>query len=64
MPLSQFDYVGFDEQSSRTPSSGKARRAPARRSAVRLTRIRRSVIRPRACMEASIPKDQAGSIKC
>jgi hypothetical protein len=29
MPLSQFDYVGFDEQSSRTPSTGKARRAPA-----------------------------------
>jgi hypothetical protein len=39
MPLSQFDYVGFDEQSSRTPSTGKARRAPARRSAVRLARI-------------------------
>jgi 2-iminobutanoate/2-iminopropanoate deaminase len=62
MPLSQFDYVGFDEQSSRTPSTGKARRAPAHRSAVRLGRIRRSVIRPRACIEASNPKDRAGSM--
>jgi hypothetical protein len=44
MPLSQFDYVGFDEQSSRTPSTGKAQRGAAdadstfRHSAARLHR--------------------------